>query len=115
MSNGNKLKKIQDEQQIFSALTSAKDNGYEIYVWRFVGGEKHLALSKIEAVRKQRNDFCIVPSDGQDRLVQELIGGQTQVDLRRVRHVVLERDGRVLHHGRIKAVADGAREGGLKF
>jgi hypothetical protein len=46
-----------------------------------VGGSKHLGLGRIEAVRKQRGDFCIVPSEGQDRIIQELLSGQTQIDL----------------------------------
>ncbi len=60
---------------------SAKDECSEVYVWRFVGATKHLGLSRIEAVRKQRNDFCIVPAEGQDRVIQEMFGGQTHVDL----------------------------------
>lgn len=81
MKDGNKLKKIEDTNQILLNIMSAKDECSEIYVWRFVGATKHIGLSRIEAVRKQRNDFCIVPADGQDRVLQEMLGGQTHIDL----------------------------------
>ncbi len=80
MSNGNKLNKIHDAYQILSNLSKAKEDNCEVYVWRFVGGAKHLGLCRIEAIRKQRNDFCIVPTEGQDRIIQELVSGQTQID-----------------------------------
>ncbi len=81
MNNGNKLNKVHDVSQILLGLNSAKEDSSEIYLWRFVGSSKHLGLSRIEAVRKQRNDFCIVPNEGQDRVVQELLSGQTHIDL----------------------------------
>ncbi len=80
MSNGNKLNKIYDAFQILSNLSKAKEDVCEVYVWRFVGGVKHLGLCRIEAIRKQRNDFCIVPTEGQDRVIQELLSGLTQID-----------------------------------
>ncbi len=81
MNNGNKLSKVHDVSQIIQNLNSAKEEISEIYLWRFVGGSKHLGLTRIEAVRKQRSDFCIVPTEGQDRVVQELLSGQTHIDL----------------------------------
>lgn len=81
MSSGNKLNKVADTHQILLNINSAKESGCEIYLWRFVGGSKHIGLARIEAVRKQRNDFCIVPTEGQDRILQDLISGQTQIDL----------------------------------
>ncbi len=81
MNNGNKLNKVQDVAQILQGLNSAKDDSSEIYLWRFVGASKHLGLTRIEAVRKQRSDFCIVPTEGQDRVVQELLSGQTHIDI----------------------------------
>jgi hypothetical protein len=81
VNNGNKLNKVYDLHQILMNLNSAKEEGTEIYMWRFVAGSKHLASVRIEAVRKQRNDFCIAPAEGQDRLVQDVVGGQTQIDL----------------------------------
>jgi len=81
LSNGNKLNKIHDQFQIIGNITTAKENACEVYVWRFVGGSKHIGLARIEAVRKQRNDFCLVPQEGQDRVLQDLISGQTHIDL----------------------------------
>lgn len=81
MNNGNKLNKVHDVSQILLGLNSAKEDSSEIYLWRFVGSAKHLGLTRIEAVRKQRSDFCIVPAEGQDRIVQELLSGQTHIDL----------------------------------
>ena len=81
MNSGNKLNKIYDLLQIIGNVTTAKENECEVFVWRFVGGSKHIGLARIEAVRKQRNDFCIVPQDGQGGILQDLISGQTQIDL----------------------------------
>jgi hypothetical protein len=81
VKDGNKLNKVHDTNQIFLNIMSAKEECSEIFVWRFVGATKHLGLSRIEAVRKQRNDFCIVPVEGQDRVLQEMISGQTHIDL----------------------------------
>ena len=74
MSTDNKLKKVKDESVILSLLNGAKEVGAEVFIWRLVGGSKYLGQVKIESVRRPRSDFCIVPSDGQDRLVQELMG-----------------------------------------
>ncbi len=81
MDSGNKLTKIHDANQIGVSISNAKDNSSDVYVWRFVGGSKLVVMVRIEAFRKQRNDFCIVPADGQDRIVQDLITSQTYVDL----------------------------------
>ncbi len=77
----NELKKIKDEGTILSLIQTAKDQKHEVYLWRFVGGSKHMAQVKIEAVRKARNDYAIVPSLGQDRQVQEIIGSLTYIDV----------------------------------
>lgn len=81
MSTDNKLKKVKDESVILGLLSGAKEVGAEVFIWRLVGGSKHLSQVKIESVRRPRNDFCIIPSDGQDRLVQELMGSQNYIDL----------------------------------
>lgn len=81
MNNGNKLTKIHDQHEILANINSSKEESCEIYVWRFVGATKHLGLSRIEAVRKQRNDFCIVPAEGQDRVLQDIVSGQTHIDI----------------------------------
>lgn len=81
MGSANALNKVQDEGVILSLLQGIKDNNSEVYIWRFLGGNKHLALVKLEAIRKQRGDFCIIPQDGQDRMVQDLIGSLNHLDL----------------------------------
>lgn len=40
-----------------------------------------MAKVKIESLRKFKNDFCIVPADGQDRMVMEMMGSQNHIDL----------------------------------
>ncbi len=77
----NKLKKVKDEATILSLLSGVKDDSAEVFVWRLIGGSKHLANVKIESIRKARCDFCLVPAEGQDRQVQELIGTQSYIDL----------------------------------
>lgn len=81
MAGDKELRKVTDEGEILSLLQGAKDNNLEVYIWRFVGAQKHLAQVRIESVRKIRNDFCITPGEGQDRAVQDLIGSQSQLDL----------------------------------
>lgn len=77
----NDLSKVQDEGVILGLLQGAKDKGSEVFVWRFIGGEKHLGLTRIESIRKLRGDFCIVPQGGQERVVQDLIGSSNFIDL----------------------------------
>lgn len=81
MSSDNKLKKVKDEATILSLLNGVKEDIAEVFIWRLVGGSKHLANVKIESIRKARRDFCLVPADGQDRQVQELMGSQNYIDL----------------------------------
>jgi hypothetical protein len=75
------LKKIKDEYTILSLLSGTKESLGPIYVWKLVGAYKHLGQARIESLRKNRNDFCIVPSEGQDKIVQDLIIGNSNVDL----------------------------------
>lgn len=81
LGNAQALSKVQDEGVILNMLQGAKDHDSEVYIWRFLGGNKHVATVKIESLRKQRGDFCIVPYDGQDRIVQELMGSLNYIDL----------------------------------
>jgi hypothetical protein len=81
LTTENKLKKIYDQALISNPLTSAKDLRHEVFIWKLVGGSKYLANVRIESVRTARNDFAIVPVEGSDSKVQELLGGQTFIDL----------------------------------
>jgi hypothetical protein len=79
--NDNMLKKVQDEATIYNLLSGIKENSSDTYVWRLVGNSKHLAQVRIEAIRKSRKDFCIIPVEGQEQLVHELIGHHSQIDM----------------------------------
>ncbi len=81
MSNHNQLRKVSDESVILSLLSSAKETALEVFVWRLVGESKHLANVKIESVRKARNDFCIVPVNGHEKMVQDIMSSQNFVDI----------------------------------
>ncbi len=81
MANDNKLKKVKDEYTILSLLFGAKDAGSEVFIWKLIGNSKRLGQVRIESVRKVRKDFCIIPAEGQDRLIQELMGSHSHVDL----------------------------------
>lgn len=80
-TNDNQLKKVKDEYAILSLLFGAKDNSADVFVWKLIGNTKHLGQVRIESIRKMRNDFCIIPAEGQDRTVQDLMSGQNFVDL----------------------------------
>lgn len=77
----NKLKKVKDLQTILSLLSGAKESNAEVYVWKLIGTTKHLGQVRIEAIRKTRRDFCITPVEGQDRIVQDLMGSDSFVDI----------------------------------
>lgn len=81
MANDNKLKKVKDEATIFGLINGAKENNSEMFIWRLVGGSKNLGQVRIESVRKSRRDFCIIPADGQERVVQDLMGSQNHIDI----------------------------------
>lgn len=81
MKNDNNLKKINDLGIILSLLNTAKDNTSEVYVWRIIGSEKHIAQVKIETIRKVRKDFCITTTEGQEKKLEELIGTQSCLDI----------------------------------
>jgi hypothetical protein len=81
LTNDNKLKKIHEEAVIHGLLSGTKETNIEVFVWRLIGGSKHLASVRIEAIRKPRKDFCIVPALGHERQVQELMSSLDYIDL----------------------------------
>jgi hypothetical protein len=81
LTNDNKLKKIKDDYTILSLLFGAKETSSEVILWKLIGNEKHLGQVRIESIRKMRKDFCIVPAEGQDRLIQDLMGSASYADL----------------------------------
>lgn len=81
LTNDNKLKKINDEATIQSLIFGAKAAELEVFIWRIIGGAKHLANVRVESLRKQRNDFCIVPCLGHEKHVQELMSTLDTIDL----------------------------------
>jgi len=81
LSNDNKLKKVQDEAVIHNLISGAKEAELEVFIWRLLGGSKHLANVRIESIRKQRKEFCLVPIFGHEKKVQELMSGQDYIDL----------------------------------
>lgn len=81
LTSDNQLKKIKDESIILSLLHGAKESNLEVFVWRLIGGTKQLANVKIEALRRPRKDFCIVPASGHEREVQELMSSLEHIDL----------------------------------
>lgn len=81
LTNDNKLKKIKDESVIVSLISGAKENQSEVFIWRLIGGSKHLANVRIESIRKPRKDFCVVPAPGHEKQVQELMSSQNYIDI----------------------------------
>ena len=81
MANDNKLTKVKDQATILSLLSGAKESSAEVFIWKLIGNTKHLGQVRIESIRKTRKDFCIIPAEGQDRLIQDLMGSLNQVDL----------------------------------
>jgi hypothetical protein len=77
----NTLKKVTDLATILTLLNGAKEQDAEVYLWRLIGSKKHLANIRIESIRKSRKDFSIIPRDGKTRVVQEMMSGQSTLDL----------------------------------
>lgn len=72
---------MKDQPTILSLLSGAKEASAEVYVWKLIGNAKHLGQVRIESIRKTRRDFCITPAEGQDRVVQDLMGSDSFVDI----------------------------------
>lgn len=81
LTNDNKLKKVKEKYAVIRLLFGAKENNSDIFMWRLIGNSKHLGQVRIESIRKIRKDFCLVPVDGQERIVQDLIGNNSFIDL----------------------------------
>ena len=81
MGNENKLKKVKDEATILALISGAKEKLSEVFIWKLVGGSKILGQVRIESVRKTRKDFCVIPTDGQERVVQDLMASSNHIDL----------------------------------
>jgi hypothetical protein len=81
LNNDNNLKKIEDESIIHCLVSGAKQSELEVFIWRLLGGSKHLASVRIESIRKQKKQFCIVPIPGHENQVQELMIGQSYIDI----------------------------------
>ncbi|HXH31724.1 MAG TPA: PilZ domain-containing protein [Bacteriovoracaceae bacterium] len=75
------MKSVKDKGIILNLLSGSKEGSFEVFIWKLIGGSKIMAQVRIESIRKLRNDFCIVPSEGQDRSVQELMSSQPHMDL----------------------------------
>jgi c-di-GMP-binding flagellar brake protein YcgR len=75
-----KFKKIKDPRQIFSHLMRMKDQGFEVYVWRFIGDKKYLAQVSITIMRKMRKEFVIKPIPSEVEAFSLVIGVQDEVN-----------------------------------
>ena len=81
LENVNKLKKVYDEAIIINLLSGAQENNADVFIWKLLGASKHIGQVKIESIRKKRGDFCITPSEGQERIIKDLVGSQTYADV----------------------------------
>jgi hypothetical protein len=81
LGNDNKLKKIIDFATIMTLLSGTKENNAEVYVWKLIGNTKHLGLVRIETIRKGRKEFTIMPKEGQEKIVHDLLGGDSSVNI----------------------------------
>ena len=81
LASENKLKTVKEKGTILELLSGSKEGNFEVFIWKLIGNSKLLGQVRIESIRKLRNDFCIVPAEGQDRTVQDLMGSQHHMDL----------------------------------
>lgn len=81
LANDNKLLRVNDESVIQGLINGVKEAEQEILIWRLVGGSKHMASIKIEAIRKLRKDFSVVPVSGSEKQVHDLMCSQDHIDM----------------------------------
>jgi hypothetical protein len=77
----NELKKVNDFAVILNLLSGIKEKNTEVYIWKLIGDKKHLSQVRLESIRKMRKDFAIVPTEGQERSLQDIIGTSKSVDI----------------------------------
>ncbi len=81
LTTDNQLKEVKDKATIFSLLSGAKENDSDVFVWRLIGGQKHLGRMKVESFRKSDSVLCLVLVDENLGLVKEIVGNLGHVDL----------------------------------
>lgn len=72
---------MKDQATIMNLVMGAKEGNFEVYIWKLIGNSKHLGQVRIESVRRTRKDFCIIPAEGHDRIVQDLMSNQSHIDI----------------------------------
>lgn len=81
MKTDNNLKEVKDKVTIFNLLTGAKENDSDVFVWRFIGSQKHLGRMRIESFRKTDGTLCLVPVEEDEKIVREIVGNLGHVDV----------------------------------
>lgn len=76
----NSLSKIFEKDKIVNLLSNLKNEQAEIFVWKLIGDQKHLASIAIEAIRIARGDFILVASPGNEPLLNDILAGSGNID-----------------------------------
>jgi hypothetical protein len=77
----NDLKKITDPLTIRSLLATVKEQNQDVFVWKLINGDRHMAQVRFGVIRKERNDFLIIACDGQEAEARGLLDSATHIDL----------------------------------
>lgn len=72
--------RIDDKDTVLKYLTSIKESSGSALIWKIIGDSKFTAEVKIEAIRKTRGDFILVPDEGDADKVQSLMGTNGFID-----------------------------------
>lgn len=76
----NALCKVFDADKIQNLLSNLKNEQVEIFIWKLLGDQKHLASISIETIRKVRGDFVISAHHGHEKKLNEIVAGSGSID-----------------------------------
>lgn len=73
--------RIDDKDAVMNYLTNIKESSNSALIWKIIGDSKFTAEVKIEAIRKTRSDFIVIPNEGEADKVQSLMGTNGFIDI----------------------------------
>lgn len=79
-ANNNKMKMFTNIKALYELINRSKLKNTEIYVWRFVAGEKLVAKVKVKVIRKYRDEIVLTPSFATFEEFEKLISGTEHIN-----------------------------------
>lgn len=80
MAADNSLCKVFEKDKITNLLSNLKNEQAEIFIWKLIGDQKHLASVAIETIRNARGDFIVVAHPGHEQKLNDIAAGSGNID-----------------------------------